>query len=295
MTKEIPTHLTTIPGFRVTVRSRAMRALSGTLPPARLEMAAATVASAFQASRDAAKDPRDYDAVLATPEGIASLDRAIVQAALADIYPGGAYPLAWILPRRARKDAPVELHYSLSHRGISVLAARDGWSINPIPVHVEDTCVVVLGEVEEHVPSDSEPLALADLAGVCVVVRKDGRIFARPWVSRAAIEARMRRSQSVDRKTGLPTWGPWQSDPIAMAQKTAIHYCVARGILPIASASVRESAAEEEGPIQVQSSVVRPVVVPKAIGEDMPEVPAVEREKVSASTSNPNPDGLPED
>jgi len=231
-----------LPSFRSAIEGAALVALARTLPADRVKLAAASVGASFEAARSCAKDPTAYDTIVSTSEGIESLRRCAIQAALSGIMPGGASPLAYVIPQ---KDKGKQLlRYALSHRGVAVLAAREGWSINPVPVHVQDTILVSFGEVEEHVPAGDEPFTMNDLLGVCVVIRKDGRIFARPWISRAAILSRMARSPAA-----RGDFSPWKTDPIPMAQKTAIHYCVARGILPLESMSARDAVgADDEAP-----------------------------------------------
>lgn len=225
-------------------------ALSGIVPAKELQLALGACVAAFLAARNAARDPSQFDEVLRTEEGRTSLFQAATAAAMCGIYPGGPNPLAWLTPQRDRAGAPVKLRYSLSHRGVSVLAMDEGLMIHSVPVHVEDSCLVEFGEVVEHTPCDKEPLTLADLAGVYVTVKRGGEVYGRFWVSSGAILTRAKRSQTWGRD-----FGPWKTDPVPMSQKTAIHYLAARGSLPLRTTKVRE-ALEDEAPAQPAPTVI---------------------------------------
>jgi recombinational DNA repair protein RecT len=259
--------------FRSAIVSHGQDVLRGLVPAADLRDAAARVGQAFEAARSAARDPKAYDLVLSSEAGIASIRRAIVQSALSGIYPGGASPLAWIIPQRTRKDAPWEIRYSLSHRGAALLAAEEGWVLIPVAVHVEDTYAVEYGEIVEHVSCGQEPTQ-ETLAGVYLTLRR-GTLVLRPWLSAQAIESRWKRSQAPDSPA-------WKNDYVAMAQKTAIHYAVARGILPLRSAVARDTMGDEveESPASAR------VAAPRRITETPEEAPVVQRETVTAPTSD---------
>jgi len=276
------------PDFRKTVEGIALNALARTLPPGEVAMAAATVAQAFAASRAAARSPADFDAVLDTPQGKSSIARAVAQAALCRVYPGGVSAAAYLVPGRPRKGDPMEIRYSLSHRGVAILAAEEGWSINPVPVHVEDAIRISFGEVELHESCGKEATVYDDLLGVYVTIRRNGQVFARPWVSVGVIEARAARSP-----TAKSEFSPWKSDPIAMAQKTAIHYCVARGILPIRSTHAREAMGEETEVESAPVATVRPIAR-KAISEDFtPEETGAKTPETVTVNATPNEDEAP--
>lgn len=267
------------PGFRATIETMARGMLAGMIPAADLQVATASTATSFAAARSQARDPASFDACLETEAGRASIGRCIVQAALTRVYPGGVAPLAYLVPQRARKEAPWELRYNLSHRGACLLASEEGWAVLPVAVHVEDALEVQFGEVAEHRPCGKEPVEPQDLAGVYVTLRRDGRLISRPWVSADAIEARRQRSRAKD-------VGPWATDPIPMAQKTAIHYCVARGILPLRSASARDAMGEDVIDTTATEVAERPTIArPRpvaALPAPVEEIPAArERETIT--------------
>jgi recombinational DNA repair protein RecT len=202
--------------------------------PQELARTAGRISQAIMGARATARNPEAWDALLATPEGKASLAAVVVQASELDIMPGGPSPLAWIIPQAPRKGEPVQARYSLSHRGAAVVAAREGYTILPVAVHVQDSYRVEFGECVEHLPTAGDPVNGADLAGVYVTIRRDGKHIARPWVSVQIIDSHRLKSK-------MPGSGPWADTPIPMALKTAIHYIVARGILPLTSATAREA------------------------------------------------------
>jgi len=223
--------------------------LTGMIPHADLAMAISTTATAFAAARSAARDPAPFDETMdpRNPEGRASMGRAIVQAALTRIFPGGVAPLAYLVPQRDRRGDPWKIRYNLSHRGAALLASEEDWAVVPVPVHVEDGFEVQFGEVVEHRPCGRDPTTLDDLAGVYLSLRRRGVLVSRPWLSTEAILSRRDRSRAKDS-------GPWVTDPVPMAQKTAIHYCVARGILPLRSAAAREAIGAGEEVVHEEAS-----------------------------------------
>jgi recombination protein RecT len=226
--------------FTATVDAYARRLLADAVPASQVARAVAQTVAAFAASRSAARDPAPFDAALTTDAGRASLSRAIVQASLSGVYPGGAAALAYLVPQRPRSGAPWEIRYQLSHRGACLLAAEEGYSVIPVAVATGDCYRLEFGEVVEHEPGEMEPTGAENLAGVYVTIRRDGKLLARPWLSAQGVAAHMARSPAKDS-------GPWKTDYVAMAMKTAIHVAVARGMLPLRSSVARE-AMEEEAP-----------------------------------------------
>ena len=164
-----------------------------------------------------------------------SLAQAIATSIETDLFPGGPHPPCYLIPQDGR------INWRITHRGVAILAAREGLLLKPVPVHVDDHLVVQLGEVIDHKQND-DAMSLDELAGVCVVVRdmQTGADVARHWVSRKRIEARADKSDS--RKKGF---GPWKEWDIEMAQKTAILYLAARGAIPMDSPAWREAVAAD--------------------------------------------------
>jgi len=273
------TQITLRKDYRVTISGIAKDLLAGTLPAGEVAMAASTCATAFAASRSAARDPKDFDACLESPEGLASVGRCIVQAAQTRLYPGGVSPLAYLIPQSPRKGEPKQLRFALSHRGACLLAADEGWAVVPVPVAVTDSVSIEFGEVTAHIPQGPQPSTLEDLAGVYVTLRKDGRLISRPWLSRSDIVARMERSP-----TAGASHSPWKSDPIPMAQKTAIHYCVARGMMPIRSAVARDAIGSGEA-----EDVPTPRLQPgqRVTVEQVPDPPADPGNDIKGTSSSP--------
>lgn len=270
------------PTFHTAVARLSLESLKGSVSAAELTMAAARVTQAFDAARAGARDPAAYDAVLDTQQGMDSVARAIRQAALSGVLPGGAAPLAWITPQRTRKNDPWEVRYSLSHRGAALLAADEDWAILPVPVHVEDSVTIDFGEITAHTACGRDPTTADDLLGVYLTIRRAGRLISRPWMSAAQVESHRKRSPAGD-------FGPWKSDYVAMAQKTIIHYAVARGILPLRSSVARDGIVEPVEMEEVAPARAR-VPTPRQLQEDPPEAATIPERTPAAVKSTTLPE-----
>lgn len=181
---------------------------------------AAQIGGAFYQLLAAARSPND---VMATTEE--SRVAAIRTMADLDLYPGGASPACWLIPKRSR--GTWEVHLWLSHRGWAILAARDGFVIVTCPVHADDEIEIEDGLVMHHrADVHRAEVRWADLIGVTVRLMKDGFPTLRLWTPRHIIEA-SRKLAGQDHV--------WSAHPMAMAQKTAIKHHAARGHIPIDS------------------------------------------------------------
>lgn len=178
------------------------------------QRASVRVGMAFAAAVRAAKDPKAL--MGCSRESIAT---AVAMSALTGLMPGGPAPAVWLVPKGR------DLQWWLSHRGITTLCLRAGYQILPVAVHRDDVLEVEFGEVTKHV-STTAPTGFNDLAGVYLTVRRldTGIVLCRPWISGDTIQIR-----SQVRDAG-PVWRQW---PVEMAQKTAIRWAIARGLLPI--------------------------------------------------------------
>ena len=145
----------------------------------------------------------------------------------------------YLVPQAPRKGAPPELQWRITTRGIAILAARNGFGVRAVPVGADDFLQVSLGEVVEHNGDPGYwPTDLSEIAGVAVVVRdlEHGHDVIRAWVP---LDVIMRRRDMAR------TAGMWREWPIEMAQKTAIKYAMARGIIPLDSPELATALTEE--------------------------------------------------
>lgn len=207
--------------------------------------AAARVGMAFAAAHRAARNPRDIERC--SPESIAA---AVALSALTGLMPGGAMPSVWLVPRGG------DLQWMISHRGLMQLCRRAGYQLSAVPVSTSDHVVIEFGEVTEHrAEVGHEATGLDDLAGVIVSCRRlaDGAILGRFWMPGSAV-----RKRASARGAG-PVWKSW---PLEMAQKTAIKWACARGLVPIESIELDQALGAdtraEVGPAPEPVAVPRP-------------------------------------
>jgi len=249
--------------FRAQVESAA-RAILAHHP--RATEAAARVGLAFAAAARAARDPSALYGC--TPASVAG---AIAQCALADLYPGGHAPAVYLVPQAARRDEAPELQWRLTHRGMSIIAARAGWGVHTVPVSRADLpgLRVDFGEVLSCPPSDPTAAVTSwdDLAGVVVVIRPPApaqRVAL--WVPVGTIAARRRASR-------MAGGGPWQAWPVQMAQGAAIREVVARGALPLDLPDDSEAGEAEVQPAAIAAPPAQrmlPELPPDFAPDDLP-------------------------
>lgn len=209
--------------FRQQATTIAGTLLKGWVGEDRAREATGRMNAALTAVTMAARDPSDF--YKCTPASVAN---AIAIAALCGIMPGGnaSTSLAYVVPRRPRKDEAPQLQYSLSHRGLNAVARRCGQTMVAIPIgHKDDIDVNDAGEaviISRNL--DAPPQTYADLRGVVVLVKEiaTGNVTCRGWVPKSLIEPRRKMSAAGDA-------GPWGKWPIEMAMKTAMKYAVSRG------------------------------------------------------------------
>jgi recombinational DNA repair protein RecT len=215
--------------LQLTTRA-ATKLLEQWVGPERAAEAKGRIASAFQASAMAARNPSDFYA--ATP---ASIAHCVAIAALTGMMPGtGAAALAYLVPRRPRKGEAPQLQYQLSHRGLAALARRADLVLLALPCGTQDVLEVTDGEVTRFEPQiDEPPVTWDELRGVVIVVKTStGQVLFRGWVAKRLIE--IRRNGSDSYQFAVKTeWArrtdPWHVWPIEMSMKTAMHYAVSRG------------------------------------------------------------------
>jgi len=210
--------------FTVRLKKMAEKQLASLFAGPAHEKAVQRVVMAFIDAVKKAKKPGDYydctDASIAV---------AIATSAATGLYPGGPNPQVYLVPMRPNSNAPMELNWWITHRGLARLAFEAGFGVRAVPVCKDDKIVISFGEVAEHTAANEDfwPSSLTDLRGIVVVVRalKEDMIVCRSWVPLALIQKRKSKSK-------MSGSGPWVDWPIEMAQKTAIKYVFARGEVP---------------------------------------------------------------
>ena len=254
------------PTLRRRVQHMAGSMLVDLVGEERATEAAARVGMAFAAAHRAARNPRDIERC--SPESIAS---AVAMSALTGLMPGGPMPSVWLVPRSG------ELQWMISHRGLTQLCRRAGYQLSTCVVGHHDYIVVEFGEVTEHrAEIGSEPLTLDHIAGVIVSCRRlaDGAILGRYWLPGADI-----RKRANARGAG-PVWKSW---PLEMAQKTAIKWACARGLVPIESVELDNALAAD-----TRATVAEERPAPIVVHRDAPTLP-------SAAFAPPEPEPEPEE
>lgn len=208
----------------------AAKLLEQWVGPERAAEAKGRIASAFQASAMAARNPSDFYA--ATP---ASIAHCVAIAALTGMMPStGAAALAYLVPRRPRKGEAPQLQYQLSHRGLAALARRADLVLLALPCGTQDVLEVTDGEVTRFEPQiDEPPVSWDELRGVVIVVKTTtGQVLFRGWVAKRLIEIRRNGSDSYQyalKNEWARRTDPWHVWAVEMSMKTAMHYAISRG------------------------------------------------------------------
>lgn len=218
--------------FRLLSTNIATDLLTSWVGDSRASEASGRIASALSASAASARDPSDFYAC--TPQSVGSV---IAISALTGIMPSvGANALAYVIPRRSRKDEAPQLRYQLSHRGLNALARRCGQTMIPIPIghddeiEMDDSGEIVI--VSRDI--DNPPDTWDELRGIVVLVKQLGSnvVTFRGWVPKKVIESRRSSSDSYQfalKQEWAKNSDPWHTRPVEMSMKTAMHYTVARG------------------------------------------------------------------
>lgn len=266
----------TVPGgMRHKVQNVASRLLVDLVGEDKATEASARVGLAFAAAHRAARNPRDIEKC-----SIQSIAHAVAMSALTGLMPGGAMPSCWLVPRGG------ELQWMISHRGLMQLSRRAGYQLSAVPVGTEDHIIIEYGEVVEHRAAvGSEPSTLSSLAGLIVSCKRlaDGVVLGRYWLAGSYI-----RKCAQLRGAG-PVWRSW---PIEMAQKTAIKWACARGMVPIESieldyaltADTRGETSAERIELPAKEQPLPSAVFGKSLGS-APEPEEVEAEIVEETSA----------
>lgn len=232
--------------LRAGLQRDAERYLIDMLGSERGKAAAARVAMAFGAAIRSARDPNAFLRAAATADGRASFIAAIAMSAITGLMPGGPNPTVYLVPKGG------QIHWWITHRGITTLALRAGYQIIPVPVHRDDEVTVEFGEVTAHEPDpDLWADNLGELRGVYLTIRRlsDGARLGRPWMPIAAIEKRRRKAQTA---------GVWNEWGVEQAQKTAIKWAMSRGMIPIEAPELAMAMEHDaENVIDVQADAPR--------------------------------------
>lgn len=258
--------------FRQVATQIAGSLLSEWVGEERAREATGRIAAAMSASASAARNPADFYAC--TPQ---SIGVCVALSALTGIMPGtGSTALAYVYPRRPRKNEAPQLQYSLSHRGLNALAKRCGLTMVATPVGTADKLAITSdGEVEvQALDLDNPPTDWDELRGVMVVTKETayGRILHRGWVPKKLIAER--RKLSLSDKSD---YSPWKTWPVEMAIKTAMHYAVSRGWCVIDDTeATRALSADSE---QDYQDAHEPPAGPPATGRQSLRAPATAAEE----------------
>jgi len=222
--------------YRAQVQHQAEAQLIEILGTREGKAASARVGLAFAAAARAAKKPEVL--YQCSPESVGT---AVAMSALTGLMPGGPHPAVWLVPKRSH--GTWHMQWWLSHRGIATLALRHGYQVMAVPVALTDHLEIEFGEVVAHTPNGDYPEDLAELAGVYLTIRtiETGVVLCRPWMPLAAIEQRRRKALTDD---------IWQAWPLEMAAKTALHWAMARGMLPIEGLDLEAALAHEHAQVE---------------------------------------------
>lgn len=239
--------------FRDSVAKIATFMLSEWAGEQRAKDSIGRVTVALSAAAASAKDPSDFYAC--TPQSVAHV---VAISALTGIMPGtGAGALAYVIPRRDRKDDPPKLRYQLSHRGLNLLANRAGMTMIPVPVSKSDNIKLdAFGEVDmSEIDIENPPTSEGEFRGICLAVKSlaTGAIVTRQFLPKKIIDERRNGSDSyqyAEKNEWAKKSDPWHKWYVEMAMKTAMHYAIARGWCVINDAeSQRAIAADVESDI----------------------------------------------
>ena len=215
------------------VQADAVACAAEVLPgdPEAVAVAARRVGLAFAAAVAAAQRPEDWMRV--SRQSVMEAVRASIET---DLYPGGAMPVVYLVPRGGT------LAWSITHRGVAELCRREGYGLRPVPVHTSAEVEVEAGLVTHLAESpDAWPTSMDDLRGVMVeVTDPEGRTM-RHWCPQAMIR------QRAAAKGAGPVWRSW---PVEMAIKAAVLYLARRGALPVSG--LQAAVAYETPPPEVR-------------------------------------------
>lgn len=214
--------------FAARVHRTAMRQLASILSTEDGKKAAHAITMAMLSAMRTARNP---SAFLEVTE--ASIADCVATSYETGLHPGGPNPVVYLVPQAPRKGAQPELQWRITHRGLSILAARAGYGVLAVPVSSRDHVEVAFGEVVAHRADPAAwPSGLDEIVGCILVVRRisDGVTISRAWMPRQAITQRKQMSRDG---------GTWSSWPIEMAQKTVIKWGFSRGYVPLDSPELR--------------------------------------------------------
>lgn len=150
---------------------------------------------------------------------VESLAGALIECARLGLYPGGAIGGAHLVPFKNTKTGQMEVQVIPDYRGLIDLATRGGdvVSIRAVPVYEGDAWEYEEGTSPRilHRPALDAPRDTEHLLYVYAVATLTGGETQFRVLTRAEVDAYRTRSRARDS-------GPWVTDYVAMAMKTAI-------------------------------------------------------------------------
>lgn len=246
---------TTIAGFLDTYKSEIARALPRHMTADRM-------------ARIALTECRKVPALMKCEP--ASLFGAVIQCAQLGLEPGGALGHAYLIPFENRKKGITEVQFIVGYRGMIDLARRSGQivSLEAHAVYDGDSfeCEFGLDSKLRHTPdwNNSNRADPAMMTFVYAVAKlKDGGTQFEV-MSRAEVDAIRARSKAA-------SFGPWQTDYVAMTLKTVIRRLFK--YLPVSIELQTASALDEQaeaGMPQDTSFVIEGAA--ETVHDDQPDV-----------------------
>lgn len=241
--------------YRETVEKLTFDIVRGLVGDDRAKEAAGRFALAFRSV--AMASPQIYDA---RPQSVAL---AVAMCALTGLMPGGPLPQCYVIPRKEKNpetnrwDIP-GVQWMISWRGLKTLVERTGARLRAVPVWKGEEFDIVEGLKPDlrHVRDIDAEGGWEELRACYVVVSFPDGSHAWDAIGRKRIEARRAASDSYKRD---PDSSPWTKWPIEMALKTAVRYCISRGIAPIDETGL-DAIAKDDDEVPTERSVVATIV-----------------------------------
>ena len=185
--------------------------------------------------------------------------RSVMFCAQLGLEPGGVLGHCYLLPFENRKKGITECQFILGYKGMLNLTRRSGEisSITSHTVHADDTFEFEFGLDEKlvHIPSLSQPRTKDNMVGVYAIAKFVGGGYQMDFMSSAEVEDIKSRSKAS-------SFGPWVTDYLEMAKKTAIRRIfkyLPVSIEALTAASLDEAADRGEQKIELDN-VFSPVM-----------------------------------
>lgn len=206
-----------IAAFKGTITMAAESALA-TLAPEDRDRAISRFLVAFQQAAASSKSPGKLYSCAGTPQGKASIARAVYTCHILDLYPGGPLPDMWLIPRGG------QVHAEPSFRGLRRLLERQGCVVQCRLVFAGETFALRNDGAGEVLTHHRDPWCTQTwdtmMGGYVTVTLPSGRTY-HETLDKMGIEERRSKAMSQN------VWNSW---PLEMAQKTVILYALRRGL-----------------------------------------------------------------